>query len=57
MPAMKTGLFKEQQRGTEIQKEIEKEMQRKRFKIEEIEIVINGLRKDTVHEEIRAVQA
>ena len=48
------GLFKGKQLGKETQKEILKAMHRKSIKDREFETVINGPRKDTVRQEIRA---
>ena len=57
MPATNAGLFKGQQPGKETQEELLKPMHRKRSNIEQMEIVVNGPRKDTVCEEIRAVSS
>ena len=52
VPAMKTGLFKEQRLGKETQEEIL--LEKKHAKTETLEIVLIGPRKASVREEIRA---
>ena len=56
MPATKTGLFKGHHNEKEIQEEILKTMEMTQAKTENMDIVLNGPRKDSVRGEGRSVQ-